>query len=77
VVARERAVKGWLAGLPGDILTASYALDGGGDGLPGMDHNNAAIGAAAVDWVTRLVERNEFGLPEEPSRLLLPGRWRE
>jgi DNA-binding LacI/PurR family transcriptional regulator len=80
VVTREPRASGWLSaaglGEPGRILLASYALDSGEPG-PGMDHQNAAIGAAAVDWVTRLVERGETGLPATPSRLLLLGRWRD
>ena len=80
VVTREPRAATWLAaagiGVPDRVLLASYALDTDEPG-PGMDHQNAAIGAAAVDWVTRLVERGETGLPAIPSRLLLLGRWRE
>ncbi len=80
VITREPRAAAWLsaAGLavPERVLCASYALDESEPG-PGMDHQNAAIGAAAIDWVTRLVERCETGLPEIPSRLLLTGRWRE
>lgn len=80
VITREPRAAAWLAaaGLPTPdrILLASYALDTDQPG-PGMDHQNTAIGAAAVDWVTRQVERGETGLPSLPSRLLLLGRWRE
>lgn len=77
VVTREKPSADWLrkAGL-GGVEVASYALDLEEAG-PGMDHNNAAIGAAAVDWVTRLVERGERGVPELPCRLLVTGNWRE
>lgn len=80
VITRERRAAAWLAeaglAVPERVLLASYALDNDEAG-PGMDHQNAAIGAAAVDWVTRMLERGETGLPEIPSRLLLTGRWRE
>ena len=80
VVTREPRAGAWLkaAGItvPDHVLLASYALDTNEPG-PGMDHQNAAIGAAAIDWVTRLVERGETGLPAMPNRLLLLGSWRE
>lgn len=77
VVTREARVGAWLreAGL-GRVEQASYALDEDEPG-PGMDHNNAAIGAAAVDGVTRMVERGERGVPALPLRTLVTGIWRE
>lgn len=62
--------------VPRDIMVASYALEKSEPG-PGMDHQNAAIGAAAVDWVTRLIERGETGLPRQAARYLVPGCWRK
>lgn len=77
IVTREKQVAKWLsdAGF-GEIMVASYALDHEEAG-PGMDHNNAVIGAAAVDWVTRLVERGERGVPDLACRMLVTGTWRE
>jgi LacI family transcriptional regulator len=80
VITRETKVREWLRRarlmIPRPAIVASYALDTGEPG-PGMDHRNAAIGAAAVDWVTRLLERGEYGLPSVPGRLLMLGQWRE
>lgn len=79
VVTRHGAVPQWLARAGrDDVLCASYALDGAGDvGWPGMDHNNRIIGMSAVDWLTRLVERGETGLPAVPLRMLVMGTWRD
>ncbi|MCC5808155.1 MAG: LacI family DNA-binding transcriptional regulator [Opitutales bacterium] len=77
VVTRAQETGDWLRGAGlGDLERASYALDENETG-PGMDHNNAAIGAAAVDWVTRLVERGDQGVPELPCRMLITGVWRD
>lgn len=77
VVTREARVSKWLreAGL-NKVDQASYALDEDDPG-PGMDHNNAAVGAAAVDGVTRMVERGERGVPVLPLRTLVTGVWRD
>jgi hypothetical protein len=42
-----------------------------------MDHNNARIGAAAVDWLTGLLQRSEKGPPELSSRLMVASQWIE
>lgn len=77
VVTREKRTKTWLrSACLKHVESASYALDRDEPG-PGMDHNNAAIGAAAVDWVTQLQERGERGAPELPCRMLVTGVWRD
>lgn len=45
--------------------------------LPGMDVCNDAVAAAAVDLVVAQLHRNERGIPEHPTSLLLDGTWRE
>ncbi len=43
----------------------------------GIDQGYDAIAAHAVDLLVTQLQRNERGVPEPPSMLLFPGRWRE
>lgn len=78
VVTRKVETKDWLAeagySVPGDVKLVSYAWEAGVP-YPGMDHNNGAIGAAAVDWVARMVERGRRGIPGLPESLLVGASW--
>lgn len=81
VITGERAVAGWLresgVDVPKDCGVAHYALAASEREVSGMDHNNARIGAAAVDWVTGLLQRGEKGPPELPFRLMVASQWVE
>jgi LacI family transcriptional regulator len=41
----------------------------------GLYHNPPAIGAAAVDFLTGMIQRNERGVPLNPQTSLLEARW--
>jgi DNA-binding LacI/PurR family transcriptional regulator len=43
----------------------------------GIYHNPPAIGAAAVDFVVGMIQRNERGLPKTPQTLVLEGFWQD
>jgi len=69
--------RGWLEDvglrIPEDIGFASLAS--GNSGLAGIDQNGEGVGAAAVDLLVAQLHRNERGIPEEPTTLLVRGRW--
>jgi LacI family transcriptional regulator len=41
----------------------------------GLFHNPPMIGAAAVDFLVGMIQRNERGVPESPQTSLLTARW--
>jgi DNA-binding LacI/PurR family transcriptional regulator len=43
--------------------------------LAGFTTNFEMIGSVAVDLVTSQLYRNEFGLPQYPKRVVVPGAW--
>ena len=43
----------------------------------GIYHNTPAIGAAAVDFVVGMIQRNERGLPDAPQALMLEAYWQD
>jgi LacI family transcriptional regulator len=45
--------------------------------ISGMDQRFDAVGAALVDLVIGQLTRNEYGLPEGPKIVQIPGRWHE
>ena len=46
-----------------------------GQGLAGVDQNERKIGRAAVDFLVGMIHRNERGIPETRSQLLIDGTW--
>ena len=81
VVTGDRKVLAWLResgiDVPEAVGVAHYALDSSEKELSGMDHNNLAIGAAAVDGLTGLILRGEKGPPTHPTRLMVESTWIE
>lgn len=45
--------------------------------MAGIDHNTALIGAAAVDFLSGMLQRNEYGVPPSPQTVLVECEWRE
>jgi LacI family transcriptional regulator len=43
--------------------------------LAGTNQEGAAVGAAAVNFLVGMIQRNERGVPEHPLQLLLTGTW--
>ncbi len=46
----------------------------GASGPPGLDQNNALVGAGAVDLLSAHFHRNERGIPDAPKILMIRGR---
>jgi LacI family transcriptional regulator len=46
-----------------------------GRGLAGVNESPLDVGAAAVDYVAGMLQRNERGVPAVPRRVLIEGRW--
>jgi len=62
------------------VRATGYAALGVLPDLPqvgGIDQDQFAIGAAAVDLVVGQLHRNEYGLPLHPATMLIQGRWVE
>lgn len=57
--------------------TRVVTLDWRPGGIPGMDVQNEAIAAGAIDLVVAQLHRNERGIPANPTTLLMDGVWRE
>lgn len=70
--------KPWLEDMgcriPEDVGLACLALPEG-SGFSGIDENNTAVGAAAVELVAAQIARNEFGLPAQAKTTMIEGRW--
>jgi len=61
--------------VPADIGLASLGCAAIGDRFSGICQLGHKKGAAAMDVLAGLVERNETGLPEQPITTLVEGRW--
>jgi hypothetical protein len=79
VVSERIEALGWLlAGevdVPGEcgfVLTGRHRQH---SPCAGIDENSAVIGETAVDLLTSLVERGEFGVPSNPQNVLIEGFW--
>lgn len=66
---------GWR--MPEDIGFAWLACPRLGDTLSGVWQNGKLTGAMAVDALISMVERNERGMPEQATTVMLEGQWNE
>jgi DNA-binding LacI/PurR family transcriptional regulator len=66
---------GWR--IPEDIGFAMLGCPNLGDQFSGVFQNGKRIGALAVDTLISMAERNERGLPEQATTLMLEGQWNE
>lgn len=78
VVSMENRVGDWLNGAPRagprvDFFSGN--CDDTKDPHSGLYGNFETIGAAAVEQVSALIEHGGFGVPREPTTLLVPGIW--
>lgn len=80
VVSERFEALGWLrdggVDVPGEC---GFALTGRHREHPafaGIDENSTVIGETAVELLTSLVERGEFGVPKNPQNVLIEGFWR-
>ncbi|TVP82126.1 MAG: LacI family transcriptional regulator [Puniceicoccaceae bacterium] len=61
--------------IPRDVGLAHPLLSHDAAGWSGVEIRSRLQGAHAVDLITAQILRNESGLPTEPKRLVIPGRW--
>ncbi len=61
--------------IPDDFAIALLGHLGDYPGYAGMDEQCFRTGVAAVDSVVGMIHRGERGVPEQPYRLLIEGRW--
>lgn len=79
ILAHERGLIPWLSEIgietPRDYGFALLTLGENESTYAGIYQNNRLIGSRAVDFLVSAIHRNERGVPETPSRLLIEGRW--
>ncbi|MCC5849634.1 MAG: LacI family DNA-binding transcriptional regulator [Verrucomicrobia bacterium] len=75
LITREPQTADWLTQAQRPLPRFNYALSSPDSQSPGMYHNNRQIGAAAIDLLGRLLDRNETGVPDNPLRVMLESRW--
>lgn len=61
--------------VPDDIGLANLNLVSDVSDWSGVEEQHEEIGAAAVDILVGALSRNELGLPPQPRRILIPGKW--
>jgi LacI family transcriptional regulator len=61
--------------VPEDVGFAHLWLPDQSGQFAGLYHDPTAIGAAAVDFVVGMIQRNERGAPQAPQTVLLEARW--
>jgi hypothetical protein len=66
---------GWR--IPDDLGFVWLACPRRGDPLSGVWQNGELTGAMAVDTLISMVERNERGIPDQATTLMLEGQWNE
>lgn len=71
------ALRRWGVRPPDDVGVAFLTRVKPGRDLSGVNESPLEVGAAAVDYVAGMLQRNEYGVPAQPRRLLIAGRWIE
>ncbi|MCC6415203.1 MAG: LacI family DNA-binding transcriptional regulator [Opitutaceae bacterium] len=61
--------------VPADLGLAHPSVTAPDGGRSGIDENAREIGTAAMDLLASLWQHNDRGIPAEPRRLLIEGRW--
>jgi DNA-binding LacI/PurR family transcriptional regulator len=63
--------------VPQDLGLALLACPQLGDPCSGVYQNGRLVGALAIDTLISMVERNERGLPQQATTLMVEGQWNE
>lgn len=63
--------------IPEDIEVVKININDRNKGFSGIDLMPDEVGAGCVRLVSQLLYQNEFGIPEKPMSMLVPGNWRE
>jgi LacI family transcriptional regulator/LacI family repressor for deo operon, udp, cdd, tsx, nupC, and nupG len=71
----NRSIGQWSLPVPRRLGVACPMLPTTDSGLSGMLEDNRRIGAAAVDQLVAMIQRNERGVPGHPQRLLIRSSW--
>ena len=69
-------LKRWGFRVPEDIGFASLAVEENDGFFSGIHQNGRNIGRAAVNLLVSLLERQEKGIPETPTHVLIDGVWK-
>lgn len=81
IICIDDTVYNWLEEegirVPDDVSIASLYWLPSRSWMSGFYQNHEAMGAAAVDLLTGLLYRNEYGLPEEPKKVLIQSVWKQ
>jgi DNA-binding LacI/PurR family transcriptional regulator len=73
LVRRELAVL--KVKIPEDVGLVSHDVATGDKINAGIDEKGHVTGASAVDFLVAMINRQEFGPPDNPQQLLIEGRW--
>ena len=71
----EQQVKAAGRRVPAEIGIASLSVPEAGHRMSGIYQNGRRIGATGVDVVVAKLERNEYGLPDQPLTTMIEGTW--
>lgn len=63
--------------IPEDIEVVKININDRNKGFSGIDLMSDEVGAGCVRLVSQLLYQNEFGIPEKPISMLVPGNWRK
>ncbi len=61
--------------IPQDIEVVKININDTSPGFSGINMMSDTVGAGCVKLLSQLLYNNEFGRPENPMSILLPGRW--
>lgn len=79
VITSDQRVYGWLEqmglSIPDDVGYANLDAQEPEQSTSGICQAHEEVGAAAVDLLIGLIQRNERGLPKSPHLMLIKGGW--
>ncbi|GAB4172209.1 MAG: LacI family DNA-binding transcriptional regulator [Terrimicrobiaceae bacterium] len=79
IVCTHPEVRDWITrmgwSVPSDIGLAHLDLTPEIEGWSGMNQNNQAVGAFAIDLVVGQLHRNETGVPSHPKCMMTESQW--
>jgi hypothetical protein len=81
IISQHEEVVQWLAALgvqvPGQAGFVHLNCPDRSGRFAGIFQNAPDVGAAAVDFLVAMVQRNERGVPDLPHSILVDGTWQE
>lgn len=61
--------------IPSDIEVAKININDPDKGFSGIDLLSKEVGASCVSLLSQLMYQNDYGKPEKPISMLVPGKW--